>query len=720
MKKTILLMLLLASACSQQAQPADPWVWDISVTPHDISSTADLDESTQPDVIDTTVDSVTDLPIEDSQEDVTVDVADVEEVVAPDVTIEDVQKEPEVDTQVDSIDSSTDVPDTVDIDTSPKCEDEDGDGFGKFCKAGGDCDDQNPNFAKACPDCDGGNVPGCACKGISAPCYSGDPNWVGKGICKAGVQLCKDGFWGACNGEVMPENEQCDNTDNDCDGQIDEGVKSTCGTCDMSCSQQAVGATTGNPFQLNSENSTGVSLDQDGFIVIDQQKISLNFKYIWVSNSPESTVSKVDCKTGNEVGRYRVCTDPSRTSVDLEGNVWVACRGDGKIVKIMAETKSCIDKNGNGTIETSQDKNGSKTISQDEMVGPSSPGADECVKFIVQPGGTGSAARGVAVDKENHLWVGKYDGNLYRLEPEAGKVIDQINGAVSCGPYGMVVDQKGILWVQCGSLKRVDPVTKAVTSHGSAPGQYGINVDKFGKIWIGSYSVGAARYDPLTGQWQNAIGCPQGSGIASSNDGYVWVANDSNYSVTKIDAVTMKAVGSVKIGGSPHGIALDYDGFVWGVNWGGHTISKVDPKNMVMVGDYPVGNNPYTYSDMTGYTLNYFTAPKGQYVVTFFGGTMANPIMVGSNGVKWKTVAVESDLPEKTSVQVRYRSGDNQNQLDVAKWSEPLNFPPAVFPLDLSASSVNGLMLQVELLLVTSEKGFSPVVKSVTATSKAQ
>jgi streptogramin lyase len=719
-------LVWIAVGCSNAANTAPPAVWpDITKPSTDITT---IDDDTQ--VVADTEDPGTDQPdstvqdstVEDGAVQPDINVPDSTETgtdaVNPGTDEPDATVQPDVPVQPDATKPDTAQPDAAADSTPNKCIDEDGDGFGKFCVAGLDCDDANPNFAKACPNCNDGNVPGCSCKGIAAPCYSGDPNWVGKGICKAGVQPCKDGFWGACNGETMPENEACDNLDNDCDGQTDEGVKSSCGTCDMSCSQQAVGPQLGNPFELNSENSTGVGLDQNGYIVIDQQKISLNLKYIWVSNSPESTVSKVDCKTGNEVGRYKVCSDPSRTSVDLLGNVWVGCRGDGRIVKIISEKQNCIDKNNNGIIETAEDKNNSKTITPDEMVG--GPGADECVKFMVQPGGTNSAARGIGVDKENHAWVGKYDNKLYRLEPENGTVIDTIAGACG-GPYGMVIDQKGILWIQCGQLVRVEPLTKKVSSHGSAPGQYGINVDKFGKIWIGSYSVGAARYDPLTGQWQNVAGCSQGSGIATSNDGFVWVANDGAQSVTKINAQTMQVVGSVKIGGGPHGIALDYDGFVWGVNWNGHTISKVDPNKMIMVGDYPVGNGPYTYSDMTGYTLNYFTAPKGQYVVTFFGGTSANPIMVGTHKVKWQTIAVEAELPEKTAIQVRYRTGDDAKTLEVSKWTEAVAFPPAVFPLDISASpAATGLMLQVELQLITSEKGFSPAVKGVTATAKVE
>jgi len=71
-------------------------------------------------------------------------------------------------------------------------------------------------------------------------------------------------------------------------------------------------------------------------------KISTAFPFIWVPNTDEGTISKVDIRTGYEFGRYRVTPpglsgngSPSRTTVDLEGNVWVGNRQAGTVVKEM-------------------------------------------------------------------------------------------------------------------------------------------------------------------------------------------------------------------------------------------------------------------------------------------------------------------------------------------------------------------------------------------------
>lgn len=594
-----------------------------------------------------------------------------------------------------------------------ECIDEDGDNYGTNCEAGLDCDDSNPNFSEWCPDCKIENFPGCACSGKSVPCYSGELKTKGIGICKAGVKSCKSGYWQQCTGEVIPGIEICNNLDDDCDGETDEGVKSSCGGCDMTCIQKSVGGDS-SPFILNSENSSGVGLDPQGNIVIDSKQISLNLKFIWIANSPENTVSKVDCKTITEVGRYQVCSDPSRTSVDLEGNVWVACRGDGQVAKIMSEKKNCIDKNGNGVIETSS---GNQIVS-----------GDECIKFIVQPN-KGTYARGAAVDKFNNVWIGYWNSkSLVQLSAKDGATLKDVN--IGCNPYGLVIDQKGLIWGQgagCGSLILYNPDTNQVFTSSNLPnlkypsGAYGLNVDSLGRIWVSGGNT-ASVYTPSTGTWQ-VINMPWGGGrgVATSNDGYVYVAADSSGGAVKINGLANppQVEGFIKGAGNPVGVAIDYDGFVWVVNQGGSSATKMDPKNMVSIGTVPVGSSPYTYSDMTGYTLNYFTAPKGQYGTVFFATGFGNPISQVKPKAIWQKFYMEAEFPPSTKVSVKYRAADDKNTLESQQWIQMPDFTDmSQLPYDLTTQKVSGLMLQIEINLVTDSKKVSPSVKSLSAKAK--
>ncbi len=82
----------------------------------------------------------------------------------------------------------------------------------------------------------------------------------------------------------------------------------------------------------------------------------VNPQTIWISNSAQSTISKIDTTTMTEEGRYITRPDsngnPSRTSVSLDGDAAVANRSGG-LTKYFGDTADCVDQNGDGVVTTS-------------------------------------------------------------------------------------------------------------------------------------------------------------------------------------------------------------------------------------------------------------------------------------------------------------------------------------------------------------------------------
>lgn len=359
------------------------------------------------------------------------------------------------------------------------------------------------------------------------------------------------------------------------------------------------------------------------------------YSIIWIANSPEGTVSKIDTRTGQELARYwsgptEGDDDPSRTSVNLVGDVAVSNRGSG-VVKIAGHIDSCVDLDGNGTIETSQ--------GMDDVL----PwGTDECVLWYTDfpadgdhrhgPRPTawdaGSSGNPCTVGDER-VWIGWYDapadtGRFRRLAGQDGAILDEVaieewNAATGTqdnyGPYGGAVNAQGDLWVTGlqGTLARIDAETLDTqvwaVPDGSAP--YGVTLDSNGHPWTGGWSGIVLHFDPDTEQFDEIdVDGRRMRGLQIDRDGQAWIAANNPCGALQIDTASLSVVADIELPGcsGPVGVSIDVDGNVWLPDREANLAFKLDPSDYSTT-TTPGLVGPYTYSDMTGAGLGLVVNP---------------------------------------------------------------------------------------------------------------
>lgn len=444
----------------------------------------------------------------------------------------------------------------------------------------------------------------------------------------------------------------------------------------------------------------------------------------------EGTVVRIDANTGEILGEYRTAPDgragdPSRTTVDRFGNVWVANRGEsegtnGSVTRIglvIGGTRgyptnsgffahpagqylappfaynTCIDRDGDGYIRTSRGVGNvlawTNANHVDSQGGVSSAEDEAIINYIrVKP----TAARTIAVDANNDIWVGGY----YASENVVHEKVDTVLGLpiassrfqTNAGGYGGLIDGYGVLWSARGggdafnparNLLRFDPATNNIQNLGYEGGNYGLGVDPVtGTIWHSDYDGGnlyrRSANGTVTGSFRGTYsGKPKG--VVVDTRGRVWMAlgeapgttvEQFRTDGTYVGAVVLPCVNHIT------GVAVDLNGKIWASALSGKAFRINPDAGPVMLGNdlntngFPVGAvdltvdlgasaGPYNYSDFTGFVTLSTTAPSGIWTVIHDSGTA---------GTQWGTVKWSpTNQPAYTGIKVEVRAAASETLL---------------------------------------------------------
>ncbi len=436
------------------------------------------------------------------------------------------------------------------------------------------------------------------------------------------------------------------------------------------------------------------------------------FEFIWVAVSSKNTIVKIDTKTGAVLGEYRSAPqssgkgDPSRTTVDKNGSVWVGNRAGGSVVHIgLEENGRCVDRNGNNVIDTS-------TGLGDIRAWPGSTAdeaADEC---IIHYTNTANAdVRHVTVNADNDVWISGITNRIFqRIDGATGAIVETA-GSVGYGGYGGLIDGNGVIW-SARNLMRWDPANPlSGPSGGNWTGyshdSYGLCIDPDGNVWNTALNNNQIRkFAPdgtLIGTYGH--GSYYAQGCVADDNGDIWVAGSLYDSVVGHLLNDGTLVGVVNVGSGPTGVAVDATGKIWATNYNVGTVSRIDPTagpiggggvpaGAVDLTTVALGGNTYNYSDMTGSTL--IGAPEnGSWSIVHDTEIAMAP---------WGTVSWNASTP-----------GDSSLTVSVQTSEDGMNFSSPVAATSGAMLTVSdGRWIRVQVSFARASTGESPALHDLT------
>ena len=415
---------------------------------------------------------------------------------------------------------------------------------------------------------------------------------------------------------------------------------------------------------LNIHNGILINLEKttpDGYLRIKPVADTKPLPFINVANSSRGTVARI--YTGADpasdpsgvVGEYLSAPDnrgrnPSRTTVDRYGNIWVGnraegydvsdgnggsitefgiviggtrCRAnrssdpDGDFLKEPFIYNTCVDRHGatvndppDGLIRTARAASlqmpsnlqlpWSNSDSADSLGGVSTAEDEAILSYLrVVPIGV----RTIVIDPSNNLWVGSHLSRWNEfIDTGAGMQVTGRRLSWPGGGYGGVIGGDGAIWSSGAAssppqLLRFQPgAGMPVTSGGTirnTEGNYGIGVDPLtGAVWQPRYTtpgeVMQFRVDHCSTRFP--IGQALNRGIVIDGHGNVWVGgSDSTIFHLTTAGATVGAV-SISPGSEPLGVTVDSSGMIWAICANNYAV-RIDPSLPAVTfgNDRPVG-----------------------------------------------------------------------------------------------------------------------------------
>jgi hypothetical protein len=429
---------------------------------------------------------------------------------------------------------------------------------------------------------------------------------------------------------------------------------------------------------LNNLNHLDPNNDQ---LQITLDGVSAPMPYMFLAQTDEGIILKLDTITGKQLGRYlstltSYCANcavgpgayPSRIIVDFDGDAYIANRafgGQGSLSKLAGQLSSCVDRNKNGMIETTKDTNNDGIIDIDdptEYYGQ----ADECLLWTIPVGAVDALPRALTLDGKGFAYVGTYSTQkAYKIDIKASPAAIVKEVDLPSTPYGFSLWGNYLYSSALGApVMRMDLGDDSIVTM-NAPGNYGIAVDQNGIAWFGGQGLQRCDFD-MGGDCQQ-FGDASMNGTAVDSFGQIWAS--ANGTVFKF-ANDGTVLGSVQVSNS-YGVAIGHDndprviGFSAAFRVAAGAVGQPPGAVTTYSTAHKSGSEPfnYTYTDFTGFGAQNISITKGEWTVSHDSGEDATP---------WTKLIFnqepEGKVPAGTSITFQVRAADTEDGLALQPW----------------------------------------------------
>jgi YVTN family beta-propeller protein len=268
--------------------------------------------------------------------------------------------------------------------------------------------------------------------------------------------------------------------------------------------------------------------------------------YIWVANSGDDTVAKLDPATNEVVQTFRVAGRPDDV-LATNDNVFVTS-GDGTLTRIAIDTgtRSEIAYN-DPHLDIARAPNGDILVQESE--GGLHLVRDSDAREVSTVGVRASDV------SANNKWVWIYDrdaGEVRRLDPNALFVVDStVVGTSESADLAATDDDSWLYLGSTGELVRIDQTDGDIVSRTQLGGTFGAIAEEAGFLYVmttdgGTNGSGDGRLYRLDAASGAIIGDPVPLtnfpyDVEAGPDG-IWVTNNSGDTLTRIELVTKEGV----------------------------------------------------------------------------------------------------------------------------------------------------------------------------------